>query len=180
MKRERSLEWRKKISENMKRLHREGKASIAVRIPLEKRFWAKVRKSEICWEWVGAYRSSRGYGHVRINGRSEYAHRICWVMMFGSIPEGMCVCHHCDNPKCVRPDHLFLGDRSDNMTDAALKGRIPKPKDFISAKLSQDQVREIREFVFTPDQIIQKSKQLGVHRQTVKRIILGKTWRGLK
>lgn len=86
------------------------------------RFWAKVTKTEGCWEWTGA-RTSRGYGNVWQGNRSTLAHRVSWTVHFGSIPEGKHVLHHCDNPPCVKPEHLFLGDHYANMRDCRQKGR---------------------------------------------------------
>lgn len=76
-----------------------------------------------CWEWEGS-RYPSGYGAVKWNGRVIGAHRLAWIEAFGPIPDGLDVCHHCDNPPCVRPSHLFLGTRSDNMRDAVSKGRM--------------------------------------------------------
>lgn len=93
--------------------------------PLAEKFWAKVAMIPFheCWEWTGA-RFRRGYGHLNTIGRAEkQAHRISWELNFGPIPNAMWVLHRCDNPSCVRPDHLFLGTRSDNMLDCLAKGR---------------------------------------------------------
>lgn len=92
------------------------------RAPIADRFWAKVEKTEGCWEWTGS-KSRKGYGQFN-EGR---AHRVSWEMHNGPIPEGMFVCHHCDNPPCVRPDHLFIGDNAANMRDAFAKGRHTTP-----------------------------------------------------
>lgn len=89
---------------------------------LEKRFWSKVTRSEGCWEWNG-YRTPDGYGRIWKDGKGCSATRISWEMAFGSIPDGLHVLHRCDNPPCVNPDHLFLGDRSTNMQDSVAKGR---------------------------------------------------------
>lgn len=91
------------------------------------RFWYKVKKSEDCWEWQAA-RMSSGYGMMRLNGVSTGAHRISWMLHYGDIPKGVCVCHKCDNRLCVRPDHLFLGTQADNIRDMMNKGRIARGK----------------------------------------------------
>lgn len=98
------------------------------RAPIADRFWAKVKKTEGCWEWTGAL-TYRGYGTIyQTAPRTKApAHRVSWELHNGPIPEGMFVCHHCDHRKCVRPDHLFLGDSAANMLDARLKGRFGKP-----------------------------------------------------
>lgn len=76
-----------------------------------------------CIEWWGGKANSGGYGFLRVSGQPRQAHRHVWEECFGPIPEGMYVCHHCDNPPCVNPEHLFLGTQSDNMRDREAKGR---------------------------------------------------------
>lgn len=97
--------------------------------PIEVRFWLKVDKSNVegCWLWKGAS-NGRGYG-VMVKGRQRtyFAHRVAWEITYGEIPAGLSVCHHCDNPSCVRVDHLFLGTQKDNMLDAWAKGHIAPP-----------------------------------------------------
>lgn len=95
------------------------------------RFWNKVAKGDGCWEWQGAL-FTNGYGKINVGGypgkrkcyRTSAAHRVSWELHFGVITDGLHVCHRCDNRKCVRPDHLFLGTATDNMRDCAAKGRI--------------------------------------------------------
>jgi hypothetical protein len=94
-------------------------------VTTEERFWAKVDKSGECWVWTGTTKERFGlrYGYFYANGKNVRAHRLAAEMKHGPIPEGMVVCHRCDNPPCVRPDHLWIGTRSENQTDMWLKGR---------------------------------------------------------
>lgn len=78
-----------------------------------------------CLIWLGGIDRS-GYGFLSIGGRKTKAHRLAWEVAYGKIPEGLCVCHHCDVPLCVRPDHLFLGSHRENMSDLAKKGYLKK------------------------------------------------------
>lgn len=93
----------------------------------EKRFWPKVKKSSLCWEWTGAL-TGRGYGQMWMPGGKVKAHRLSWEIHRGSIPKGIYVLHDCDNPRCVNPHHLFLGTAKSNRLDAVLKGRNWKGK----------------------------------------------------
>lgn len=89
---------------------------------LEKRFWIKVKKTDSCWLWM-AGKFHFGHGRFKIRNKNKQAHRVSWEMKNGPIPNGMLVCHKCDVPSCVNPDHLFLGTYKDNMQDSLLKGR---------------------------------------------------------
>lgn len=91
--------------------------------PPDRRFWSKVNISTSCWNWIGCL-NNKGYGEFRVwKTWSEYAHRFSWALHFGPIPNGLKVLHRCDNPRCVRPDHLFLGTQADNVADMLAKGR---------------------------------------------------------
>lgn len=98
-------------------------------LTLEERFFKWVKKTDGgCWLWIGStnkVKPGSGAGQIRIKGRKNpvLAHRISWEIHKGPIPEGMNVCHSCDNPPCVNPDHLFLGSQSDNLKDMFAKGR---------------------------------------------------------
>lgn len=89
-----------------------------------KRFWDKVdiKGPDDCWEWQRSLNNG-GYGRSHFNGKQIKAHRLSFLLTHHEIPEGMLVLHKCDNPKCVNPDHLFLGTHYDNMQDMKAKGR---------------------------------------------------------
>ncbi len=89
---------------------------------------AKIRQGgpDECWPWITAEGTNR-YGTFWLEGRIEKASRAAWMLLVGSIGEGLLVCHRCDNPPCCNPRHLFLGTQSDNMADAYAKGRLPVP-----------------------------------------------------
>lgn len=100
---------------------------MAMRLGLDKknvsiRFWSKVQKTSGCWEWM-ARRDKDGYGQFRLKGKMRGAHKASWELTHGSIPDGLWVLHKCDNPSCVRPDHLFLGTAKDNTQDMVSKDR---------------------------------------------------------
>ena len=92
--------------------------------PLKVRFLSKVDRKIMkpCWYWIGA-KSTAGYGKLG----NKLAHRIAFELFRCEIPKGLCICHKCDNPSCVRPGHLFIGTHSDNMKDASRKGRLRNP-----------------------------------------------------
>lgn len=90
------------------------------------RFWAKVDKSSTCWNWTADV-NTRGYGFFALrHGVKIYAHRYSYQLAAGPIPKGLFICHRCDNPRCVRPDHLFAGTQKQNIQDAVSKGRMAR------------------------------------------------------
>jgi hypothetical protein len=90
-------------------------------------FISRIDKSGECWVWTGPV-DENGYGYAsgRTKGTQARAHRVSWERVYGPIPKGLYVCHHCDNPPCVRISHLFLGTAADNMRDASIKGRMTR------------------------------------------------------
>lgn len=111
------------------------------------RFWGKVAFIPFhgCWEWTGS-NFTFGHGLFNLQRIPRMAHRISWTLINGAIPEGMNVLHHCDNPNCVNPDHLFLGTQADNIRDMCSKGRnsCGRGQTHYNAKLTDQQVSEIR------------------------------------
>lgn len=152
---------------------------MALRDP--ERFWRYVAKGEgdDCWLWTGR-RDTCGYGRWRTVGeRSIAAHRLVYIMATGEIPPGLCVCHHCDTPACVRPDHLFLGTPADNARDRDNKGRRRPPRGALNgrAKLSAADAAHIRERIAVPGTNgAAIAREYGVSRQTVHRIAKGEGW----
>lgn len=150
----------------------------------EERFWAKVRRSEGCWEWTGA-RQPTGYGHFGVNGRTVGAHRFSFELANGPIPAGVYICHSCDNPPCVNPAHLFIGSPTDNVGDMSAKGRAraPGPRrpsrgaDRWSAKLSEADVIAIRAS-YAAGGISQRAiaERYGVRQSSVSRALAGRRW----
>lgn len=148
--------------------------------PLEERFWQFVEKSKTgCWYWLGST-NAHGYGQIKENGTTQRAHRLSWQIHFGSIPEGMLVCHSCDVRRCVAPAHLFLGSVQDNMSDMTNKGRrsAQRGEEAHKAKLTQEQANEIRRR-HTDEQLSSRklAKIYGIHFTNILRIIQGKSYK---
>ena len=144
------------------------------------RFWSKVEKTEGCWLWRGSFHRG-GYGSIARGGRNggkTLAHIVSWFIHFGVVPHGLCVLHRCDNPACVRPDHLFLGTRLDNSRDMVNKKRSPYGERSGTHILSETQVHQIRT-EYIPRKVTQKFLALkyGVNRETINAIIRRKTWK---
>ena len=151
--------------------------------PLADRFWPKVRKSDGCWEWTAAI-TNKGYGMLGgpggAAGRKLTAHRISWELHCGPVPQGLCVLHRCDNRRCVRPEHLFLGTFQDNTADMFAKGRNgpggPLGERASSAKLTADAVVAIRAAAAAGVSQRELGRTHGVARQSIRAIVRRESW----
>ncbi len=131
----------------------------------------RICKKTGCWNWIG-YKQTSGYGSIMFNYVYYRAHRLSYLLYKGSIKKGLLVCHKCDNPKCVNPDHLFLGTSLENRQDCMKKGRAS----WSGFKLTHDQVMKIRN---SDKKVTHIAKELKVGRNTIYNVINNKTYRNL-
>lgn len=152
--------------------------------PLAVRFWPKVdrRGPEECWPWTASCRHG-GHGQLAHDGSTIGAHRASWIIHFGPIPAGLCVCHRCDNPPCVNPAHLFLGTQLDNIADMVAKGRGFVPTaltlcgaDHPSSKITESTVSEIRRRRHAGETVRSVAAAVGLSPAQVSRIANGHRW----
>lgn len=123
-----------------------------------------------CWIWAGDH--SNLYGRFTFNGKRQLAHRISYQLHKGEIPSNMFVCHRCDSPFCVNPDHLFVGTAKDNVHDMMKKGRRRG-----SNKLSEEQVKMIRSIDYSRFTMLYAAKKFGVTEANVSYILSNKSWK---
>ena len=144
------------------------------------KFWSMCEKREnSCWEWSKCLHKD-GYGQLNYHRKYWLAHRLAWALTNGEIPPGMCVCHKCDNPKCINPDHLFLGSHADNMNDMKKKGRRKginageaNGRAKITQRIADEMRRKYKEGGHTQMQL---SAMYGLSQPTVSLILLNKAW----
>lgn len=151
-------------------------------LELPQRFWNNVKEVESgCWEWQ-AGRMKDGYGKVFLGGY-WLAHRLAYTALVGPIPDGLSVLHHCDNPPCVNPAHLFPGTQADNMRDCSAKNRIAKRwgEKSPTAKLTATQVIDIRTRCRpgrgSPTNQTRLAEEYGITQAQISAIVLGKSWK---
>lgn len=138
-----------------------------------------------CWLWQG-HLDRKGRGNLRVNGRRVIASRLSYELHFDVIPDGLYVCHECDNPQCVNPDHLWLGTHRDNTDDMIAKGRHRRcgRKDVqgernSKAKLTAEQVQAIRRAGASGQRPSDLARQYGVVHSCIHGILTGRTWKHL-
>jgi hypothetical protein len=159
---------------------------------VQTRFWSKVRIGDGCWEFRSA--PSQRYGMVWLAGRNVVASRVSWMLERGPIPDRMFVCHRCDNPRCVRPSHLFLGTPRDNTRDMLAKGRHTPARGAASgrrtkpasypvgtavkvSKLDPERIRLIRARLLSGGTLRAIAAEFGVSAAAIQKIKAGQCWR---
>ncbi len=160
-----------------------------MRSTVRERFDAKWKLDQDtgCHVWTGG-RNNHGYGKLYADGEKRYAHRLAWELENGPIPDGLHVCHQCDNPPCVNPTHLFIGTRYDNLRDAASKGRCgpqryhdryPYGELVGNSKLKDTDVIDIRRRLVTGEMQVTLAREYGVHKTLISCIARRTIWRHL-
>lgn len=143
---------------------------------LATRFWEKVNKTESCWLWTGALLKT-GYGSIRINNKSVRAHRVAYELSVGKIPDGMIILHSCDNPLCVNPSHLRIGNKRENMADAIERGQHKTGERHAKSKLSNNDVATIRAALSAGVTGRYLAKKFSVDETTISHIKSSKSWK---
>ena len=141
---------------------------------IKKRFWnfVPVRQAGSCWNWDGT--TYNEYGKFHLNGTSKWAHRVSWIMHYGLIPNGMLICHKCDNKRCVNPNHLYSGTPSDNINDRYK--RFPdsgRGRNY--SKLTEEEARIVMLLRSEGRSYIQIGKLFNVTGNTISNICRGRT-----
>lgn len=163
--------------------------TMKIRNPVEIRFWKSIIKDKAisspfvkspCWKWTGN-KYNNGYGMLCCESKTVRAHRWAYRRFVGEIPNGLCVCHHCDNRDCVNPDHLFVGTQSDNLLDAKRKGRLEmgckKGNGNYRTKLTALCVAEIRSPINRAISCREFGRKFGVCPRAIYDVRIGRTWK---
>ena len=149
--------------------------------PFEIRFWSKVAKKsdDECWEWQAYKHPQKHYGYFYVNKRyrNVRAHRIAYELTYGKISKEAQVLHKCDNPSCVNPTHLFIGTHQDNVNDKVNKGRQMKGEQQPLSKLTNENVKYIKQSLKNGVAKVQLAKQFNVDYYTIYYIEKGRLWK---
>ena len=146
---------------------------------LELNSWARpisylIDSETGCWNVISHVPEDNGRIHVTRNRQLLRTHRYSYELAYGPIPDGLFVCHRCDNPRYINPEHLFLGTQRENMQDATQKGRMPYGEINVNSKLTETDVRTIRaNTIFTQRKL---ARQYGVCQQQISHIKRGEQW----
>jgi hypothetical protein len=159
-------------------------ADEAWRMDVESRFWTKVAKPlqwDACWPWTGAKRDAKQYGNFKLRSYvNARASRVAYALYYNHSPGLLLVCHHCDNPNCVNPSHLFLGTVQDNSDDMVRKGRSPRRDQRGelngAAKLTALQAAKVKDLIRAGMTNTAIADRFGVTHQLISRIRRGRAW----
>jgi hypothetical protein len=145
-------------------------------------FWSRVDGSSLdgCWPWLGG-KNTWGYGSVFYRGKNSNASRVAAILSHGEVPEGLVVCHSCDNPLCCRPSHLFIATQAENLADCRAKGRAVYRTGCdhhrATAKVTPEQIMDARRAYESGETQTSIARRLGVHSSTISRAVRGHIWR---
>lgn len=134
------------------------------------------KRANGCIEWTGTVLAD-GYGTTKVNHRPVKAHRVAYALYKGAIPDGLFVCHTCDNRRCVNTDHLFLGTLKDNLMDASQKGRLVHGTKHPLAKLDVAAVRAIRKASANGETFASLGRKHGVTYAAIREAVARRTWK---
>ena len=174
-----------------RRVHKPNRTRLPVTERVSAKFFANVDRSGDCWLWTGKT-DKDGYGLFYADGGDFRAHRAAYEIGHGVAPGDLCVCHRCDNPRCVNPDHMFLGTNAENTADRDAKGRtargdrsgsrtcpesVPRGENCGTSKLTEGAVRSIRLALAAGTRQESLAQEFAVTQGAISRIALNKTWR---
>lgn len=139
--------------------------------------WARTDRTGSCWIYLGR-KEHHGHGVIGMMGRRWKVHRLVWTLLYGPIPDGAVVRHLCDNPPCVRPDHLAVGTQADNVADAVARGRVSRGERVPNSKLSPEAVAAIRRD-YVPRVVTARAlgQRYGVSEFTIRSVLSKGNWK---